>query len=51
MKGEKCGQRCGQFNVLPQDMLQEIAENYENLMKDREDSNPGDQGEQMSILA
>jgi hypothetical protein len=32
-------------------MLRGIEKNYENLMQDRKDSNPGDQDEQLSILA
>jgi hypothetical protein len=51
MKGEKCGERCGQFKILPQDMPRGTEKNYENLMQNRKDSNPGDQDEQLSILA
>jgi hypothetical protein len=29
MKGEKCGERCGQFKILLKDMLRGIKENYE----------------------
>jgi hypothetical protein len=50
MKGEECGERCGQFNILSQDMLRGTEENYEKP-HERKDSHLRNQDEDLSISA